>query len=82
MMMNLMTILVKKVFISSKPTFVYLLCPPLCGPFSIQESAAGGLSYKGTNRVTVSRLISELAREDFLRVINKRVELNSIHITD
>lgn len=44
-----MTILVKKVFISSKPTFVYLLCPPLCGPFSIQESAAGGLSYKGTN---------------------------------
>ena len=43
-----MTILVKKVFISSKPTFVYLLCPPLCGPFSIQESAAGGLSYKGT----------------------------------
>ncbi|MBS4920264.1 MAG: SH3 domain-containing protein, partial [Lachnospiraceae bacterium] len=30
----------------SKPTFVYLLCPPLCGPFSIQESAAGGLSYK------------------------------------
>jgi hypothetical protein len=22
------------------------LCPPLCGPFSIQESAAGGLSYK------------------------------------
>jgi len=43
-----MTILVKKVFISSKPTFVYLLCPPLCGPFSIQESAAGGLSYKVT----------------------------------
>ena len=49
MMMNLMTILVKKVFISSKPTFVYLLCPPLCGPFSIQESAAGGLSYKVKN---------------------------------
>ena len=45
-----MTILVKKVFISSKPTFVYLLCPPLCGPFSIQESAAGGLSYKVKNR--------------------------------
>lgn len=50
MMMNLMTILVKKVFISSKPTFVYLLCPPLCGPFSIQESAAGGLSYKVKKR--------------------------------
>ena len=46
-----MTILVKKVFISSKPTFVYLLCPPLCGPFSIQESAAGGLSYKVKNRL-------------------------------
>ena len=45
-----MTILVKKVFISSKPTFVCLLCPPLCGPFSIQESAAGGLSYKVKNR--------------------------------
>ena len=51
MMMNLMTILVKKVFISSKPTFVYLLCPPLCGPFSIQESAAGGLSYKAKKNV-------------------------------
>ena len=46
-----MTILVKKVFISSKPTFVYLLCPPLCGPFSIQESAAGGLSYKAKKNV-------------------------------
>ena len=46
-----MTILVKKVFISSKPTFVYLLCPPLCGPFSIQESAAGGLSYKVSKNV-------------------------------
>ena len=54
MMMNLMTILVKKVFISSKPTFVYLLCPPLCGPFSIQESAAGGLSYKVKKTVNFS----------------------------
>lgn len=53
MMMNLMTILVKKVFISSKPTFVYLLCPPLCGPFSIQESAAGGLSYKEKNGISM-----------------------------
>ena len=50
-----MTILVKKVFISSKPTFVYLLCPPLCGPFSIQESAAGGLSYKVKKRLTKHR---------------------------
>ena len=46
MMMNLMTVLAKKVFISSKPSIVYLLCPPPCGPFSIQESAVGGLSYK------------------------------------
>ncbi|MDD7051604.1 MAG: hypothetical protein PUI41_11925, partial [Lachnospiraceae bacterium] len=49
-MMNLMMILVKKVFISSKPTFVCLLCPPPCGPFSIQESAAGGLSYKARKK--------------------------------
>ena len=48
MMMNLMTVLVKKVFISSKPSIVCLLCPPPCGPFSIQESAVGGLSYKVT----------------------------------
>jgi len=46
MMMNLMTVLVKKVFISSKPSIVCLLCPPPCEPFSIQESAVGGLSYK------------------------------------
>ncbi|MDD7049895.1 MAG: hypothetical protein PUI41_03095, partial [Lachnospiraceae bacterium] len=51
-MMNLMMILVKKVFISSKPTFVCLLCPPPCGPFSIQESAAGGLSYKAKKQKT------------------------------
>lgn len=56
MMMNLMTILVKKVFISSKPTFVYLLCPPLCGPFSIQESAAGGLSYKAKKELAKQAL--------------------------
>ena len=58
-----MTILVKKVFISSKPTFVYLLCPPLCGPFSIQESAAGGLSYKEIRMClgTFSRLAQSLA---------------------
>ena len=41
-----MTVLVKKVFISSKPSIVCLLCPPPCEPFSIQESAVGGLSYK------------------------------------
>ncbi|WP_419485868.1 hypothetical protein, partial [Gallintestinimicrobium sp.] len=43
---NLMTVLAKKVFISSKPSIVCLLCPPPCGPFSIQEIAVGGLSYK------------------------------------
>ena len=51
MMMNLMTVLVKKVFISSKPSIVCLLCPPPCGPFSIQESAVGGLSYKAKKNV-------------------------------
>ena len=46
MMTNLMTISVKKASISSKPTTVYLSCPPLCGLFSIQQNANGGLSYK------------------------------------
>ena len=41
-----MTVLAKKVFTSSKPVIVRLLCPPPRGPFSIQESAVGGLSYK------------------------------------
>ena len=56
MMMNLMTVLVKKVFISSKPSIVCLLCPPPCGPFSIQESAVGGLSYKAKKRPDSSGL--------------------------
>ena len=41
-----MTVLAKKVFTSSKPVIVRLLCPPPRGSFSIQESAVGGLSYK------------------------------------
>ena len=41
-----MTISVKKASISSKLTTVYLSCPPLCGLFSIQQNAKGGLSYK------------------------------------
>ena len=49
MMTNLMTISVKKASISSKPTTVYLSCPPLCGLFSIQQNANGGLSYKVKN---------------------------------
>lgn len=48
MMTNLMTILERKVFISSNPRIVLSSCPPPCGHFSIQESATGGLSYKGT----------------------------------
>ena len=41
-----MTILERKVFISSNPRIVLSSCPPPCGHFSIQESATGGLSYK------------------------------------
>ena len=50
MMTNLMTISVKKVSISSKLATVSLSCPPLCGLFSIQLNANGGLSYKASNR--------------------------------
>ena len=44
-----MTILERKVFISSNPRIVLSSCPPPCGHFSIQESATGGLSYKVKN---------------------------------
>ena len=46
MMTNLMTILERKVFISSNPRIVLSSCPPPCGQFAIQESATGDLSYK------------------------------------
>lgn len=46
-----MTISVKKASISSKLTTVYLSCPPLCGLFSIQQNAKGGLSYKAKKGV-------------------------------
>ena len=46
-----MTALEKKVFTSSNPMTVLLSCPPLCGHFSIQESAKGGLSYKAKKPV-------------------------------
>ena len=49
-----MTVLAKKVFTSSKPVIVRLLCPPPRGPFSIQESAVGGLSYKVKKDVTIT----------------------------
>ena len=65
MMMNLMTVLVKKVFISSKPSIVCLLCPPPCGPFSIQESAVGGLSYKVKNRLLIAAKKPQQEGESF-----------------
>ena len=72
-----MTILVKKVFISSKPTFVYLLCPPLCGPFSIQESAAGGLSYKEKRASHLEKLLTNVVAIVFTKSSNQR--LKSMH---
>ena len=48
-----MTISVKKASISSKLTTVYLSCPPLCGLFSIQQNAKGGLSYKAKKAVNL-----------------------------
>ena len=49
-----MMVLAKKVFTSSKPVIVRLLCPPPRGPFSIQENAVGGLSYKAKTRPALS----------------------------
>lgn len=39
-------------------------------------------SIIGSNRVTVSRFVSELAQEGFLRVVNKRIQISRDHITD
>lgn len=39
-------------------------------------------SIIGSNRVTVSRFVSELAQEGFLRVVNKRIQISKDHITD
>lgn len=50
---------------------------PLTHRYTHQEIA----SIIGTNRVTVSRLISELTREGFLRIINKRIELNGSRLS-
>ena len=52
-----MTALEKKVFTSSNPMTVLLSCPPLCGHFSIQESASGGLSYKAKKQQIFSDLL-------------------------
>ncbi|MBD9152998.1 MAG: hypothetical protein EGP77_12550 [Lachnospiraceae bacterium] len=52
----------KKVSISSKPSIVCLLCPPPCGPFSIQESAVGGLSYKVKISPSFQKKMTEIFR--------------------
>ena len=44
--LTLMTILEKNFFTSFKSQTIYLSCPHICGRFSIQKSAAYGLSYK------------------------------------
>ena len=54
-----MTILERKVFISSNPRIVLSSCPPPCGHFSIQESATGGLSYKAKKSCLI------LLKQDF-----------------
>ena len=38
--------LASKIFIFSNPEIFLLSCPPPCGHFLIQQSTAGGLSYK------------------------------------
>lgn len=70
MMTNLMTILERKVFISSNPRIVLSSCPPPCGHFSIQESATGGLSYKGTKSLRDG--LPRLWHSDFLFSITKQ----------
>ena len=57
MMTNLMTILERKVFISSNPRIVLSSCPPPCGHFSIQESATGGLSYPPRKKNPACRIL-------------------------
>lgn len=51
-------------------------------PLSHEYTHRDIASIIGTNRVTISRFISELAREDFLRVINKHIQINSSHISE
>ena len=58
-MTYLMTKLVWKVFISSKP-FRYPSCPPLCGHFSIQENAVGALSYKVKKQTPYSASVTTI----------------------
>lgn len=51
---------------------------PLSHEYTHKDIAA----IMGTNRVTVSRFVSELAQEEFLRVINKHIQINRDHIND
>lgn len=46
---------------------------PLTRDYTHRDIAA----ILGTNRVTVSRLISDLASEGFLRIVNKKVQISS-----
>jgi hypothetical protein len=50
---------VKKASISSKTNIICLLCPPPGGHFSIQESAAGGLSYNV--KIKAHKQLSDIA---------------------
>ena len=45
-------------------------------PLSHEYTHRDIASIIGTNRVTISRFISELAQEEFLRVINKHIQVN------
>ena len=50
--------LARKIFIFSNPEIFLLSCPPPCGHFLIQQSTAGGLSYKvkKETRIQISSL--------------------------
>lgn len=48
--------LARKIFIFSNPGLFLLSCPPPCGHFLIQQSTAGGLSYKVKKAVNSAHL--------------------------
>lgn len=51
-------------------------------PLSHEYTHRDIASIIGTNRVTVSRFVSELAQEGFLRVINKHIQVSCEHMLD
>ena len=53
--------LARKIFIFSNPGIFLLSCPPPCGHFLIQQSTAGGLSYKVKKAVNSSSSASSSA---------------------